>query len=71
MRTGCWERLLARAVKDARNLRTWEGASALFRMKCMDLKRVWSSTRIKAYWYPPCKVRVKGPAMSACIIRPA
>eukprot|EP00965_Chrysotila_dentata_P134941 4463260-Pleurochrysis_carterae.AAC.1 len=65
MRAGRWECLFARAVKEARSLRTWEGASALLRMKCMDLKRVWSSTRISEYWYPPCKVRVKGPAMSA------
>eukprot|EP00965_Chrysotila_dentata_P259341 6213531-Pleurochrysis_carterae.AAC.1 len=53
------------------NLRICDGASDLFRMKWTDLNLVWSSTSTRAYWYPPCKVRTNGPAMSAWINRPA
>eukprot|EP00965_Chrysotila_dentata_P120880 3997863-Pleurochrysis_carterae.AAC.1 len=71
MRNGRGEFLLAKAVKAAMNLRTCAGASDLFLIKWIDLNRVWSSTRISAYWKPPCMVRTKGPAMSACTKRPA
>eukprot|EP00965_Chrysotila_dentata_P189692 6173458-Pleurochrysis_carterae.AAC.1 len=71
MRAGRGEFLLARAEKDAMNLRICDGASDLLRRKCMDLNLVWSSTSMRAYWYPPCKVRTNGPAMSAWIRRPA
>eukprot|EP00965_Chrysotila_dentata_P112015 3704175-Pleurochrysis_carterae.AAC.1 len=62
------EFLLARAEEQAMNLRTWDGAFALlFLIKCIDLKRAWSSTRTSAYWCPPCMVRVNGPAICRAV----
>eukprot|EP00965_Chrysotila_dentata_P029549 982555-Pleurochrysis_carterae.AAC.1 len=49
VRTGRAAFLFARAVKEAMSLRTCVGPSDLLRMKCTDLKRVWSSTSTRAY----------------------
>eukprot|EP00965_Chrysotila_dentata_P053458 1773879-Pleurochrysis_carterae.AAC.1 len=52
--------------------RTCAGASDLFlRNWTATLKRVWSSTSTRRYWYPVCCVRTKGPAMSVEMSLPA
>eukprot|EP00965_Chrysotila_dentata_P044756 1487969-Pleurochrysis_carterae.AAC.1 len=51
-------------------VRTAAGASLLARSMYTALYRVWSSTRNRAYWWPPLCEQRKGPAMSAWMRRP-
>eukprot|EP00965_Chrysotila_dentata_P256535 6212573-Pleurochrysis_carterae.AAC.1 len=63
-RVGVSSPALRSAVKLARNWRMCVGASCLWRSTCTALKRVWSSTMMRAYRRPPSIDGRKGPARS-------
>eukprot|EP00965_Chrysotila_dentata_P045225 1502924-Pleurochrysis_carterae.AAC.6 len=64
MRVGDERPALRSALKEAMNLRTCPAASCLCFSRCTALKRVWSSTRMRAYLRAPSMDSTKGPAMS-------
>eukprot|EP00965_Chrysotila_dentata_P144369 4769176-Pleurochrysis_carterae.AAC.1 len=68
---GVSRRVLSSALNSARNRLTQAGASVRDFRKYITLKRAeWSSTRISRYLWLPT-VGTEGPAMSACMSRPA
>ena len=70
-RIGAAELRLACEFMEAMNERILSGASDFAFMKYTNLNRVWSSTSMSAYLWPPKKADTKGPTMSACTSRPA